>query len=152
YGTKVLQVERSTVLWAVNAAAVAEFIMIPVYGLLSDRYSRKAVCILGCLAIAAFAFPYYFLLHTQEPIIVSLAIVLSLAAVHALLYSVQGSLIPELFPTRVRYTGASLGYQLAAPFAGGLAPIIAASLVEFFPGQYWPLALYLIAIAGISLV
>jgi metabolite-proton symporter len=152
YGTKVLQIERSTVLWAVNAAAVTEFIMIPVYGLLSDRYSRKAVCILGCLAIAAFAFPYYFLLHTQEPIIVSLAIVLSLAAVHALLYSVQGSLIPELFPTRVRYTGASLGYQLAAPFAGGLAPIIAASVVEFFPGQYWPLALYLIAIAGISLV
>jgi metabolite-proton symporter len=152
YGTKVLGMEKRIVMWAVNAAAVAEFIVIPIFGMLSDRHSRKGVCVLGCMAIAAFAFPYYALLHTRVPALVSLAIVLSLAPVHALLYSVQGSLIPELFPTRVRYTGASLGYQLASPFAGGLAPIIAASLAEFFPGQYWPLANYLIALAGISFV
>jgi MFS family permease len=80
------------------------------------------------------------------------AVILSLAVGHALLYSVQGALIPELFGTRLRYTGASLGYQLGAPFAGGLAPIIAASLAEYFPGQYWPLALYVILMAVLSLV
>ena len=71
---------------------------------------------------------------------------------HALLYSVQASLIPELFGTRLRYTGASLGYQLASPVAGGLAPIIATALSEFFPGHYWPLAGYIILISIISLV
>ena len=67
----------------------------------------------------------------------------SLAVGHGLLYAVQASLIPELFGTRLRYTGASIGYQLAAPFAGGLAPLIAAWLSREFPGRYGPLALYL---------
>jgi hypothetical protein len=65
---------------------------------------------------------------------------------------VQASLIPELFGTRLRYTGASIGYQLGAPFAGGLAPIIAASLVEAFPGNYWPLILYVVFVCVVSLV
>jgi len=81
-----------------------------------------------------------------------LAVIVSLAVGHAMLYSVQASLIPELFGTRVRYTGASLGYQLAAPFAGGLAPIIATWLVHLFPEQWWPLAAYIITICVLSLV
>jgi MFS transporter, MHS family, shikimate and dehydroshikimate transport protein len=79
-------------------------------------------------------------------------VIVSLVGGHAILYSVQASLIPELFGTRVRYTGASLGYQLAAPMAGGLAPLIAASLVQAFPRQYWPLAVYIILVSAISLV
>jgi metabolite-proton symporter len=150
YGSTVLGVSSSLILWAVNLAAAAEFCTIPC--LLSDRLSRKAVFVMGCLCLAVFAFPYYALLDSGNAVWIVLAIVLSLAGGHAMLYSVQASLIPELFPTRVRYTGASLGYQLAAPFAGGLAPLIAATLVEKWPGQYWPLAVYLIAISGISLV
>jgi hypothetical protein len=69
-----------------------------------------------------------------------------------MLYAVQASLIPELFGTRLRYTGSSLGYQLAAPFAGGLAPVIAASLVKLYPGEVWPLALYLVLMALLSLI
>jgi hypothetical protein len=68
-----------------------------------------------------------------------------------MLYSVQASLIPELFGTRVRYTGASIGYQLASPLAGGLAPIIAATLVHSFSNSYWPLVLYIVAISVLSL-
>jgi hypothetical protein len=75
----------------------------------------------------------------------------ALAGGHALLYGVQASLIPELFGTRLRYTGASLGYQLAAPIAGGLSPIIALALVERYPGQFWPLAQYIILISSVSL-
>jgi MHS family shikimate/dehydroshikimate transporter-like MFS transporter len=70
---------------------------------------------------------------------------------HAMLYSVQASLIPELFGTRLRCTGASIGYQLATPLAGGVAPLIATTLIEFFPGQYWPLAAYIIFNSLISL-
>ena len=68
------------------------------------------------------------------------------------MYSVQASLIPELFGTRLRYTGASLGYQLASPLAGGLAPLVATGLDETFGGRSWPLALYIIGITMISLV
>ena len=81
-----------------------------------------------------------------------LAVIVSLAVGHAMLYSVQASLIPELFGTRVRYTGASLGYQLAAPLAGGTAMPIAHGLVHFFPEQWWPLAAYIIIICILSLV
>jgi metabolite-proton symporter len=152
YGEKVLQLDRSILLWGVNAAAALEFMSIPVFGIVSDRWSRKGIYILGSIFLIAFAFPYYALLHTLMPPLVVMAIVLSLAGGHAMLYSVQASLIPELFPTRLRYTGASLGYQIASPVAGGLAPIIAATLVQFTPGHYWPLALYVITICVISVI
>jgi MFS family permease len=81
-----------------------------------------------------------------------LAVIVSLAVGHAVLYSVQAALIPELFGTRVRCTGASISYQLASPLAGGVAPLIAVVLTKNFPGQYWPLALYIIVICVISLM
>jgi metabolite-proton symporter len=152
YGSIVLEVEKGLLLQAVSLAAALEFFTIPLFGMLSDRFSRKGTYILGCLFLALFAFPYYVLLHTRSPAGIFAAVVLALAIGHALLYSVQASLIPELFGTRVRYTGASLGYQLGSPLAGGLAPIIAEALVKAFPHRYWPLALYIIVISMISLL
>jgi MHS family shikimate/dehydroshikimate transporter-like MFS transporter len=152
YGSIVLDVEKSLMLRAVSLAAAIEFFTIPLFGILSDRFSRKGTYILGCVFVALFAFPYYALLNTRSAGGIFLAVVLALAIGHALLYSVQASLIPELFGTRLRYTGASLGYQLGSPLAGGLAPIIAETLVEAFPHQYWPLALYIIVISALSLV
>ena len=113
------------------------------------RHMRRLLLVLTLLA--GFAVPYYALLDTREPAWITVATVVALAVGHALLYSVQASLIPELFGTRLRYTGASLGYQLASPFAGGLAPLIAAGLVQAFPGAYWPLALYVVAVSLLSL-
>jgi metabolite-proton symporter len=152
YGARVLQLEDRLFLWAVNVAAGVEFFTIPLFGILSDRWSRKRTYVAGSLFLILFAFPYYALLHTRDESNILLAVVLALAVGHALLYSVQASLIPELFGTRLRYTGASLGYQLGAPLAGGAAPIIATVLVKTFPNQYWPLALYIIVISVISLV
>jgi MHS family shikimate/dehydroshikimate transporter-like MFS transporter len=152
YGTDVLGMASERFLQAVCIAAAIEFFTIPLFGMLSDYWSRKGTYILGCLFLIAFAFPYYALLQTRNATAVLIAVVVSLAGGHALLYAVQASLIPELFGTRLRYTGASLGYQLASPFAGGLAPIIAAALVEQFPGHFWPLAAYVIGTAVISLV
>jgi MFS family permease len=151
YATEELLLPQPLILASVNVAAAVEFFTIPLFGLLSDAWSRKKTFGAGCVFLIAFAVPYFALLHTREPAWVMLAVVVSLAVGHACLYSVQASLIPELFGTRLRYTGASLGYQLAAPFAGGLAPVIAGWLVHTFPGQSWPLAGYVILINILSL-
>lgn len=152
YGREVLQMPEGAFLLAVNVAAVVEIVVIPLFGILSDRTSRKGTYVFGCLFLAAFAWPYYALLHTRDPVWIIVATVTAMTFGHAVLYSVQASLIPELFGTRLRYTGASLGYQLGSPIAGGLAPIIAASLVQAFPGEYWPLALYIVVISLVSVV
>src|SRR5262249_17749854 len=147
YGREVLQVDASVLLHAVNVAAAVEFFTIPLFGMLSDRLSRRGTYVAGCLFLIAFAFPYYAMLQTGEAEGILAAAVLGLAGGHALLYSVQAALIPELFSTRLRCTGASLGYQLAVPLAGGLAPLVAAVLIKNFPDAYWPLAVYVIVLA-----
>src|SRR6185437_1326709 len=152
YGKDVLHVEPGLILWAVNLAAAVEIFTIPLWGLLSDHWSRKRMYLLGNLLLVGLAGPYYWLLGTLQPVAIVAAVVLSLALGHAMLYSVQASLIPELFSTRLRYTGASIGYQLAAPVAGGSAPLIAAWLVHTFPGQSWLLAVYIMAISALSLI
>jgi MFS family permease len=150
YNKAALHVHESWLLAAVNVAAGVEFFTIPFFGVLSDFWSRKAVYSCGCLFLIGFALPYYALLGTREPLWIILATVLALAGGHAALYGVQASLIPELFGTRLRYTGASLGYQLVAPVAG-LVPVLAVWLVETFPDQFWPLAQLVILLSLVSL-
>jgi metabolite-proton symporter len=150
YDRDVLKLEGGLMLRAVMVAAVVELITIPLFGVLSDRWTRRRIYMAGCVFLALYALPFYALLQTREPVWIMLAMVVALAGGHAALYSVQAALIPELFGTRLRCTGASLGYQLAVPLSGGLAPIVAASLVEFFPGHYWPLAAYIIILSLIS--
>jgi metabolite-proton symporter len=152
YGQDVLQVEPGQMLLAVNVAAAVEIVTIPLWGLVSDHWSRKGMYMLGNLVLIGFALPYYWLLGTRQPAAIMAAVVLSLALGHAMLYSVQASLIPELFGTRLRYTGASIGYQLAAPIAGGTSPLIAAWLTHSFPGQSWLLAVYIMVICAFSSV
>lgn len=148
---KVLELDTGPVLLAVNLGAAAGVVAIPFFGYLSDVWSRKSVYIAGCLFLMLFAWPFYAMLSTGETLWIIAAIVPALAFGHAPLYSVQGSLIPELFGTRLRYSGASIGYQLAAPVAGGMAPIIATSLAHWYPGEIWPLALYIALMAVVSL-
>jgi metabolite-proton symporter len=151
YGQDVLGLDAGLFLWAVNVAAAVEFFTIPLFGAVSDWWSRRGLYAGGCLFLIAFAGPYYALLETRSPAGVYAAVVLSLGVGHAMLYAVQASLIPELFGTRVRYSGASIGYQLASPVAGGLAPLIAAALVRASGGHWWPLAAYLVLISVVSL-
>jgi MFS transporter, MHS family, shikimate and dehydroshikimate transport protein len=151
YGRDVLRVEGGIMLLAVNLGAAVSFFTIPLYGILSDRWSRRGAYMTGCWFLILYALPFYALLDTRQSGWIVLAIVLALGGGHALLYSIQASLIPELFSTRLRCSGASIGYQLATPVAGGLAPLIAALLSKTFPDQYWPLAAYIILLAVISL-
>lgn len=133
-------------LLGINLAAVVGFFLIPAFGILSDLWSRRGLYALGCVAMMAAAWPVFLLLETRSTPLIVLALVLGVGVLHAVLYAVQASLIPELFGTRLRYTGASLGYQLAAPFAGGLAPLVAAWL-----GSAWLVAAYIGVLAAISL-
>jgi len=145
YAESRLRIDPSAVWTGVNVAAVVEFFTIPLFGNLSDRFSRRYTYMVGCLFLIVFALPFFALLETRDPFWIALAIVVGLGVGHALLYSVQASLIPELFGTRLRNTGASIGYQLAAPLAGGTAPLIATWLQYRYVDQYWPLAAYIMA-------
>nr|MDQ2714026.1 hypothetical protein [Chloroflexota bacterium] len=111
---------------------------------------RRRWYLLGCLLMLVFTFPYFLLFNTRNPVLVILTIVLSLALCHAFVYGPQAALIAERFSTKLRYSGASLGYQLAAPFAGGLSPLIAVTLLAKFGGDSTPIALFIIILAAFS--
>ena len=130
YGVDKLHADKTLILNGITIAAVVELFTIPLFGSLSDRFGRRMWYLIGCVLMAAFAFPYFLLMNTASPVPLVLAIVLSLALFHAWVYGPQAALIAERFGTRSRYSGASLGYQLAAPFAGGLAPIMALLLLN----------------------
>ncbi len=122
YGTTVLGTSRDLILIAVLTASVISFFTIPFSGYLSDRIGRKRMYLLGAASTGVFAFLYYFLLNTSVPGLIFLAIVLSLIP-HDMMYGPQAALIAESFTGRLRYSGASLGYQLASLIAGGPAPL-----------------------------
>ncbi len=130
YGVDKLLLERTLILNAITIAAVVELFTIPLFGYLSEYVGRRRWYLIGCVLMAAYAFPYFLLLNTKVGGLFILAVAASLAIFHAWVYGPQAALIAERFGTRSRYSGASLGYQLAAPFAGGLAPIIALLLLN----------------------
>ncbi|MCF6311423.1 MAG: hypothetical protein L3J39_03135 [Verrucomicrobiales bacterium] len=96
----------------------------------------------GAIALLIFPFIFFALIGTQSTTLILLAIVLSLI-IHSAMYGPQAAFFSELFGTSVRYIGAPLGYQLTAPFAGGLAPLIAVVLLKWSDGDPWPVAAYL---------
>ncbi len=151
YATEQLGLPKSTVLNGVLLAAVAQLIAIPYFGKLSDKIGRRPVYMAGATALLFFPFLFFALLDTQSTVLIWLAIILSLI-IHSAMYGPQAAFFSELFGTNVRYSGASLGYQLAAPFAGGLAPMIAALLLKWSDGDPWPVAAYLTVAAMITLV
>src|SRR5207248_2679651 len=130
YGVEKIGVSRDLVLNSITIGAVVELFTIPLFGYLSDRVGRRIWYLIGCVLMAVFAFPYFLLMNTASVVLFPLAVILSLCVFHAWVYGPQAALIAERFGTKSRYSGASLGYQLAAPFAGGLAPIIALLLLN----------------------
>ncbi len=129
YGTKHLDLSKSSLLTDTLIAAALGLISVPLFGHLSDRYGRRTIYGLGIVCTALFAFPYFGMLNTQSSGIVLLAIVLSLVF-HDMQYGPQAALIAESFGTNLRYSGAGIGYQLASVIAGGPAPLIAAAILE----------------------
>ena len=149
YATTTLKISRDMVLTAVLAASLLSFVTIPLSGHISDRIGRRKMYLLGAAATGVFGFVYFGLLDTASLSAVFIAIVLSLIP-HDMQYGPQAALIAEAFTPRLRYSGASLGYQLASVIAGGPAPLIATWLYATYHSGY-AIAIYIAACAVISL-
>jgi MFS family permease len=149
YGTKVLGASRELLLTAVLTGSVTSFFTIPFSGYMSDRIGRKRMYMIGAAGTGVFGFIYFALLNTAVPGWIFLAIVLSLVP-HSMMYGPQAALIAESFTGRLRYSGASLGYQLASVIAGGPAPLIAAWLLAKY-GSGYVIAAYILVCASLSL-
>ena len=131
YGTAFLKVDRGLLLNAVLLFAVLELFTIPLSGYLSDRIGRKRTYLLGSGLMLISGFIFFGLLDTRNPTLIVLGIVFG-AIPHSIVYGTQASLIAEQFTPRMRYSGASIGYQLASIIAGGPAPIVAAWLFSVY--------------------
>jgi len=149
YATERAGFSRSDVLMAVAIAAIIELVSMPSFGALSDRVGRRPVYLWGAIFVGLFAFPFFWLIDSGQKPLMILGIVAPLVLGHSAMYGPQASFFSELFGTRVRYSGASLGYQLSSVLAGGLSPLIATDLLRR-TGQFWPIAVYIIVLAAIT--
>jgi len=150
YGIGILNVSRDFLLFAVLTASVVSFVSIPLFGHISDRIGRKKMYMLGAATVGVFGFIYFGMLNTGSLVLIFLAIVLSLIP-HDMMYGPQAALIAESFTGRLRYSGASLGYQLASVIAGGPAPLIATWLFAQY-GSAYAVAFYILVCAVLTLV
>jgi MFS family permease len=150
YGTTVLHSSRDFLLMALVIGQALSFFTIPMAGHLSDLIGRKRMYIIGSVATAVFGFVYFPLLNTAAPCWMLLAIVLSFVP-FSLMYGPLAAMIAECFPARLRYSGSSIGYQLAAVIAGGPAPLIATALLAAF-GSAYVIAAYILFCAIVSIV
>ena len=150
YGTQVLHTPRDFLLTALVTAGLVSFITIPLSGHLSDRFGRKRIYLIGSVATGVFGFIYFAMLNTMVPAWIFLGIVLSFIP-HDVMYGPQGALIAECFTPRLRYSGASIGYQLASVVAGGPAPLIATALLAA-TGSGYVIAVYIAFCAVVSII
>jgi MFS family permease len=150
YGTQVLHSPRNFLLMSLIAAGVLSFFSVPFFGYLSDRIGRKRMYLIGAVATGIFGFIYFAMLNSLVPALIFFGIVLSFVP-HDMLYGPQAALIAECFTPRLRYSGASIGYQLASITAGGPAPLIAAALLAW-TGSGYAIAVYIAAAAVVSII
>jgi metabolite-proton symporter len=150
YGITALHISRDMLLLSVLVASCVSFITIPLAGHLSDRYGRKRMYIIGTCMTLVFGWIYFALLDTLVPFWIFIAIVASLIP-HDTMYGPQAALIAESFTGRLRYSGASIGYQLASIIAGGPAPLIATALFASYH-SWTAIAWYITACCVISLI
>jgi len=151
YSVEVLGSREQNVLNAILIASAFALLTIPGFASLSDRIGRRPVYFGGALFTAAAAVPIFWLVRTGRPEFIAIAIFAGMAIGHAAMYGPQAAFISELFGTGVRYSGASLGFQLVSPFAGGIAPLIATSLLSWSGNQTWPVACYLIFASSVTM-
>jgi MFS family permease len=150
YGAQVLHTPRNFLLSAVIAGCLSSFVIIPLSGYLSDRIGRKRMYLLGAIAMGVFGFIYFAMLNSLVPGLIFLGIVLSFM-VHGILFGTQAALIAECFTPRLRYSGCSMGFHLAAITGGGPAPLIATALLAWTASGY-AIAGYIAACAIVSII
>ncbi|UZG60084.1 MFS transporter [Rhodococcus opacus] len=151
YVTTVLELPRSVALIGVLAASVVSMFTILFFGRLSDEYGRRRVYLIGAVLSALFAFPFFLLMDTKSSLLIWASIVIGLVF-HDLMYGPQAAFMSELFEPELRYTGASVGYQVASLLAGGLSPVLAVLLLGLADNRPWPVALYMVGLSLITII
>jgi MFS family permease len=152
YGEDTLKLSEETMLIGIIIIACLGLFTIPFYGRLSDRVGRKPLYMAGAVVSLLMCFPAFLLLDTKSSVLIWLAMILGVNIGHDLMYGPQAAYFAELFGARVRYSGASLGYQFASVFAGGFAPLIAAALLTAGGDRPWLVATYMSVLAVITIV
>ena len=150
YFTTVLNLSRTLALTAVIAGSVVNALIIPIFGVFSDRVGRRAVYGAGAVLGMLWAFAFFVLADTGMPLLVILAVVIGLI-IHAAMFGPQAAFVTEQFPTRVRYAGSSLAYTLAGIVGGGFAPLIIASLFRAYHTTT-VISLYVVGALGVTCV
>jgi len=152
YVTVSLKMPREDALSAITWATIACIGMIPVVGQIANRVSRKKIYAFGAILMGLYAFPYFWMLNTKSPFMIAVASVLGMGILWTPITAVLGTLYSEIFPAKVRYTGATLGYQIGAACAGGTAPLVATGLMYHYGGSFIPVAIYFTFTCFVSLV
>lgn len=152
YATKFVNMDRTVVLNSITISTLVCVLLIPVMGRLADRVGRRPLYLWGTVAMILYTFPYFMLVNTGSNALLILANVIGLGIIWTPITAVLGTLYSEIFSTKVRYTGVTLGYQLGAALAGGTAPLIATALLSRFDNSYVPVAIYLMLASSLSLL
>ncbi|MDV6247092.1 MFS transporter [Rhodococcus opacus] len=152
YGTGTLHLSRQTLLLAVMAAAATMVVFIPIFGRVADRFDRRHVFAVGIVILTAAAYPAFVLVGTGNTAVIVVTIVLVLGVLFPIVYAPESSLFAELFPTRVRYSGISVVYQLSGIVASGLTPLVLASLLSSATGGLSLIMGYTVAVGVVSTV
>jgi len=151
YATKTLELSRTVALTGVVIFSVAVIALQPVYGALSDRIGRKPLNLFSVVFTAAFAFPFWALVDTGEPVLLWLALLVAMTLGIAPMIAVQPAFYAELFGARVRYSGFATSREVGAALAG-FSPLLAASLQNRMGGEPWLIAVFMIVVCAISFV
>lgn len=150
YATTVLGIAQSVMLNGILIASAAQFFACIGFATLSDKVGRRPVMLGGGLFMLFFAYPFFWMVNTADPVLIWTAQVLGLVALGAL-YGPIAAFFAELFHSNVRYTAASMGYQVGQVLGGGIAPFISTALIAAVGGAYWPVPLYMILLTLIGL-
>jgi MFS transporter, MHS family, shikimate and dehydroshikimate transport protein len=142
YATGTLKLPRSVVLNAISLAAFIALFTVPAIGYLSDRVGRRPLIITAALCTALFSWPYFQILESRNPILITGAIVFGFAGITALCFSVEAAFFSEMFGARTRFSGVAIGQQIGSVFAGTIIPIYSPLVLAQTGGDPWPIAVF----------